>query len=228
VNYQWYLDTNALADETNATLTVTDVQLADAGSYTVALANAAGSSTSAVAVLTVNRPPVAANTNAGVTENQALVLDNTKLLLQCSDPDGDPLSIISAGPTSTNGGAVSLTSSNITYVPVTNFVGLDLFNYTVSDGRGGTATGGVLVTVAAASAPSLNIVSGPEILADGHFHVGFAGIPGYSYTIQYSSNLDSPSWTTITNLAAGTNGLFDFEDPTEPLPPTRYYRTTYP
>jgi hypothetical protein len=138
------------------------------------------------------------------------------------------LSIISAGPTSTNGGAVSLTSSNITYVPVTNFVGLDLFNYTVSDGRGGTATGGVLVTVAAASAPSLNIVSGPEILADGHFHVGFAGIPGYSYTIQYSSNLDSPSWTTITNLAAGTNGLFDFEDPTEPLPPTRYYRTTYP
>jgi autotransporter-associated beta strand protein len=228
VSYQWYLNTDALADETNATLTVADVQLTDAGSYTVTLANAAGSSTSAVAVLTANQPPVAGNTNAGVTENQALVLGTDKLLAICSDPDGDPLSIISAGPISTNGGTVSLTSSNITYVPATNFVGQDLFNYTVSDGRGGTATGSVLVTVTAASAPALNIVIGPEILPDGHFYIQFVGIPGYRYTIQYSPTLDSPSWTTITNLAAGTNGLFDFEDPTTPLPPSRYYRTTYP
>src|ERR1039458_7251217 len=47
VSYQWYLNTNALAEQTNATLTVTNVQLADAGSYLVTLANAAGSSTSA-------------------------------------------------------------------------------------------------------------------------------------------------------------------------------------
>jgi fibronectin-binding autotransporter adhesin len=227
VSYQWYLNTNALAEQTNATLTVTNVQLADAGSYLVTLANAAGSSTSAVAVLTVNRPPVASNTNAGVTENQALVLDNAKLLALCSDPDGDPLSIISAGPLSTNGGSVTLTSSNVTYLPLTNFVGADRFDFTVSDGRGGSATGSVLVAVTSASAPSLNIVSGPNILPNGHFHVGFAGIPGFSYTIQYSANVDGP-WTTLTNLMAGTNGLFDFEDPTEPAPPTRFYRTTYP
>jgi autotransporter-associated beta strand protein len=227
VSYQWYLNTNALAEQTNATLTVTNVQLADAGSYLVTLANAAGSSTSAVAVLTVNRPPVASNTNAGVTENQALVLDNAKLLALCSDLDGDPLSIISAGPLSTNGGSVTLTSSNVTYLPLTNFVGADRFDFTVSDGRGGSATGSVLVAVTSASAPSLNIVSGPDILPNGHFYVGFAGIPGLFYTIQYSANADGP-WTTLTNLMAGTNGLFDFEDLTEPAPPTRFYRTTYP
>ena len=207
---------------------VTNVQLADAGSCLVTLANTAGSSTSAVAVLTVNRPPVATNTNASVTENQALVLDNAKLLAVCSDPDGDPLSIISAGPLSTNGGSVTLTSSNVTYVPLTNLVGADRFDFTVRDGRGGSATGSVLVSVSPASAPSLNIVSGPDILPDGYFHVGFAGIPGFAYTtIQYSANADGP-WTTLTNLTAGTNGLFDFEDPTEPAPPTRFYRTTYP
>jgi hypothetical protein len=227
VSYQWYLNTNALAEQTNATLTVTNVQLADAGSYLVTLANAAGSSTSAVAVLTVNRPPVASNTNAGVTENQALVLDNAKLLALCSDPDGDPLTIVSAGPLSTNGGSVTLTSSNVTYVPLTNFVGADRFDFTVSDGRGGSATGSVLVAVTSASAPSLNIVSGPDILPNGHFHVGFAGIPGFSYTIQYSANANG-AWTTMTNLTAGTNGLFDFEDLTGPPPPSRYYRTTYP
>ena len=57
----------------------------------------------------------------------------------------------------------------------------------------------VLVTVTPASAPSPNIVSGPDILPDGHFHVGFAGIPVNSYTVQYSVNVDGP-WTTLTNL----------------------------
>jgi hypothetical protein len=85
----------------------------------------------------------------------------------------------------------------------------------------------VLVTVTSASAPAPNIVTGPDILPNGHFHVGFAGIPDYSYTVQYSVNADGP-WTTLTNLTAGDNGLFDFEDPTEPAPPTRFYRTTYP
>jgi autotransporter-associated beta strand protein len=190
--YQWTFATNPLTDQTNATLTVTNVQLTDAGDYQVVVASTAGMTTSAVAVLTVNRAPVAAATNAGVTENQVLVIDNLKLLSVCSDPDGDPLTVVSAGPLSTNGGSVTLTSSNVTYLPLTDFVGADRFDFTVSDGRGGSATGSVLVAVASASAPSLNIVSGPDILPDGHFHVGFAGIPGYSYTIQYSPNVDGP------------------------------------
>ena len=36
----------------------------------------------------VNSPPVAGNTNAGTTENQALVLGTDKLLPLCSDPTG--------------------------------------------------------------------------------------------------------------------------------------------
>jgi hypothetical protein len=178
-------------------------------------------------VQVVNTPPVATNTNAGVIENQVLVIADSKLLALSSDEDGDALSIISAGPTSTNGGTVTLGGGNVTYQPVTNFVGTDLFSFVVSDPFGASATGMVVVTVTPASAPSPNIVSGPDILPNGHFHVGFAGIPGYSYTVQYSVNVDGP-WTTLTNLTAGGNGLFDLEDPTEPAPPTRFYRTTYP
>jgi hypothetical protein len=35
-------------------------------------------------------------------------------------------------------------------------------------------------------------------------------------------------WTTLTNLAAGAQGLFDVENPTEPVPPSRMYRVIYP
>jgi hypothetical protein len=61
---------------------------------------------------------------------------------------------------------------------VTGFIGTDMFTYVVSDGRGGTATGSVVVTVTSASAPPCDIVTGPEMLPNGHFHVVFAGIPG--------------------------------------------------
>ena len=60
LSYQWYFNTNtALADATNATLTLANVQLANAGSYSVVVANAAGvvSSTGAVLTVFVPSPP---------------------------------------------------------------------------------------------------------------------------------------------------------------------------
>ena len=60
LSYQWYFNTNtAMADATNATLTLANVQLADAGSYSVVVGNAAGvvSSTGAVLTVFVPSPP---------------------------------------------------------------------------------------------------------------------------------------------------------------------------
>jgi hypothetical protein len=54
--FQWRKDGNILATATSATLTLTNVQLADAGVYTVTVSNAAGNVTSAAATLTVNPP----------------------------------------------------------------------------------------------------------------------------------------------------------------------------
>lgn len=56
--YQWFFDAiNALADATNASLTVSNAQPANEGSYQVVVTNVAGSVTSVVAVLTVLVPP---------------------------------------------------------------------------------------------------------------------------------------------------------------------------
>jgi hypothetical protein len=165
-------------------------------------------------------------------QDQTMVLHFDKLLTNASDADaGDTLSVTAAGPTSTNGPASNVVldagAGTITYTPATGYIGADSFTYTISDNYGATVTPTVFVTITSASAPPPNIVIPPAMLPNGHFHVGFAGIPGYSYTLQYSDNANGP-WTTITSLTAGANGLFEFEDPTEPAPASRYYRTTYP
>ena len=57
LSYQWYYNTNTvLTNATNSILTLTNVQLSDAGGYSVVVTNAYGSATSAVAQLTVNLP----------------------------------------------------------------------------------------------------------------------------------------------------------------------------
>ena len=91
------------------------------------------------------------------------------------------------------------------------------------DSSGNSNTCSFLVIVTAATAPPLDIVSGPDILSNGHFHIGYAGSPGYSYTVEATADLTG-SWTTLTNFTLGPSGLFDFEDPTEPPPPAQFYR----
>jgi hypothetical protein len=56
VGYQWMFGTNALPGETRAVLTLTNVQTAQAGGYSVVLTNATGGVTSEVAILTVQLP----------------------------------------------------------------------------------------------------------------------------------------------------------------------------
>jgi hypothetical protein len=176
----------------------------------------------------VNTPPTTANTNAATAQNQALVLSDASLLSLASDPDGDSLSITSAGPTSTNGGTVTLAGGNITYQPVTDFVGTDLFSFVVSDPYGASATGTVLVAVTSASVPPPSVVVPPAYdSGSGTFSVTFAGIPNYTYSIQWAPSPMGP-WTFLKTAVAGTDGLFEVTDAPSPQVSERYYRTVYP
>ena len=56
-NYQWQKNGGDIAGANAATLSLSNAQDGDAGSYTVVVSNAAGSATSAAAVLTVITPP---------------------------------------------------------------------------------------------------------------------------------------------------------------------------
>ncbi|MEQ2009067.1 MAG: immunoglobulin domain-containing protein [Limisphaerales bacterium] len=68
--YQWFFNsTNALAGATNTSLTLTNAQPTNAGNYTVVVTNAAGSVTSAVAVLMVLVPPTVTAGPTNLTVN---------------------------------------------------------------------------------------------------------------------------------------------------------------
>ena len=58
LNYQWQFNGADLPGATSTSVTLADVQPANAGNYTVVVTNSTGSVTSAVAVLTVLVPPV--------------------------------------------------------------------------------------------------------------------------------------------------------------------------
>ena len=67
LSYQWYKDGNLITGATNASLSLNDLQLTDAGGFTVVVSNAYGTVTSSSATLIVNPAGVSLGMYAGVT-----------------------------------------------------------------------------------------------------------------------------------------------------------------
>ena len=97
-----------------------------------------------VTVTPVNDPPVAVDDSLTTPEDTAGSVD---VLANDSDPDGDTLTVTSAAPVAVHGSVACTAAGRCTYTPAPGYSGPDGFDYTVGDGRGGTATGHVTVTV---------------------------------------------------------------------------------
>ncbi len=68
LNYQWQFNTTNISGATNASLTLANVSLSEAGSYSVTITNLFGATNSANAVLTVNPPPPCAPVTSGLLD----------------------------------------------------------------------------------------------------------------------------------------------------------------
>lgn len=228
LRYQWFFNqTNTLANATNGSLTLTNIQFAHAGDYSVRVTDNLGVVTSSVATLTVNRSPVPGVYAIVTGEGILLAIPTTNLLALASDPEGDGLSVASVEPVSGNGGGVTLSNSVVWYRPPAAFVGVDQWNYALIDARGASANASVTVTVVSSNAITLNPV-GQRLLADGSFSAWFQAVPGLRYVVDRATNLAGPWELGFTNLSASTNGLLEIIDPTTPAQPLRFYRTRYP
>ena len=98
-----------------------------------------GTATATVSVtvkaVSVNHDPVAQNDSVTTDQDKALTIN---VLANDSDPDGDTISI--TGVTTPANGTAAISSGKIIYTPKAGFSGTDSFTYTISDGKGGTAT----------------------------------------------------------------------------------------
>jgi len=89
---------------------------------------------------TGNAPPVATDDSFSTAEDTPL-----NITLQATDTDGDPLTFsIVSGPLN---GTLAGTAPTVTYTPNPNFNGADSFSFNVDDGKGGTDTGTISLTV---------------------------------------------------------------------------------
>ncbi|WP_226570918.1 cadherin-like domain-containing protein [Mangrovibacter yixingensis] len=102
-------------------------------------------STVAVTVTAVNDAPLAGAVAAQTTAEDTPVTVN--VLAGASDPDGDTLAVTAAS--AGHGTVVINGDGTVTYTPAANYNGSDTITYTLSDGKGGTVTGTVAITVTA-------------------------------------------------------------------------------
>ena len=117
-----------------------------------------------VTVTAVNDPPIAVGDTVTTPEDTAAVIATATLTGNDTDIDGGPL-VVTAVSGATSGTAVLNGDNTVTFTPTANFNGTAGFDYTVSDGAGGTALGHVTVTVTAVNDPPIAVgdtVTTPE------------------------------------------------------------------
>jgi len=92
-----------------------------------------------------NQPPVANPDSATTAQNTAVTLEASTLLANDTDANGDSLSL--TGVSNPVNGSVTFSNSNVIFTPSTNFTGNASFDYSISDGFGGTSSANVSVAV---------------------------------------------------------------------------------
>jgi hypothetical protein len=231
-HYQWQKVGGGTVGTDSSSYAIASVAAGDAGSYQCVVSGACTPNATATAgALAVNAPPIAPNSSTTDTANHTLVFYADKLLAKATPGGNSSLSVLAAGPTSAQGPANNVVldtgAGSITYTPKADYVGSDSFSYTISDGNGCTVSPTITVNIVSSGGSSPNVVSSC-IRPNGHFQAWYAGIPGVTYSVQWATSLDGP-WTACSgSYTAGENGLFEFEDTTEPPPSSCYYRTVCP
>ena len=206
--YQWAFNGTNLPGAVNSALTLTNVQVAEAGTYSVWVTNSYGSVLSSNATLTVLVPPaiatqpsnetVVVGTNASFTVlaggtlplayqwafNGTNLADATGLALLLTD--------------------VQLAQAGSYAVVVTNVAG------SVTSAPAGLTVLPPVTTIAVS-------LAGPQI------SITFPSVVGLNYVLEYKHFLDDPAWTPLPPAAAGTGGLMVLQDTNAPAD-SRYYR----
>ncbi|KRR21604.1 hypothetical protein CQ13_30745 [Bradyrhizobium retamae] len=169
---------------------------------------------------TANSQPVATNdTGPILTQNLASTIAASSLTANDSDPDGDALSIIGVSAP-TNGTVVLNTQPNpqnntITFTPTAGYTGPASFSYTVSDGRGGTATANVSLTVVPPGAAPVSLFSASDTPAQTNLNDGAQLEVGMKFTSSVAGQITALKFyrsagdtgTDVLNLWTATGTL---------------------
>jgi hypothetical protein len=136
--------------------------------------------------------------SASTNEDNPVTID---VLANDTDPDGDTLKVGSVTPP-TNG-STGINGGGAEYTPAQDFNGTDSFNYTVSDGNGGTATATVTINVT-------SVNDAPSFTKGGNQTVNMnAGAQSVSWATNISKGADNENGQTLSfEVTNDNNNLF--------------------
>jgi Ca2+-binding RTX toxin-like protein len=140
-----------------------------------------------------NRTLTAEEDTFTIPPNRTARLD---VLQNDRDPDGDSLEVTAIGAPG-HGTAVVNQFGDVDYTPQPGFVGVDRFNYTISDNRGSSDTATVTVTV-----------NTPPSGRGDHYDVVHGFVGPYAPPIGLLNNDPADSDGDLLQVVEGTNGQF--------------------
>jgi alpha-tubulin suppressor-like RCC1 family protein len=214
MSFQWYFNNTLLADDghisgsTNATLTITNVQMNDGGNYLLVASNLVGVTTSTVAVLTpiilppaITVQPLSQSIPIGSNVNFSAAVAGTPPYSFQWNFNGNPLA--DDGTHVFGATTISLSLSNLTTADAGNCTLI------VSNASGTTTSDPAVLIVMTPPATTMSPVgrSVPPGLPT-IFTASFSGVPTPDYQWQLNgTNIPGATSLNYTNAAIGTNDL---------------------
>ncbi len=191
LHYQWYFNTNTVElNATNSSLTLTNLQLTNAGTYSVIITNSSGSVTSSFARLTVWQRPVITNAPAGFTN---VAGGSGSLGITAG---GFP-ALAYQWRITTNLITTSLASGTNASLSFTNLRACQAGAYTVIlTNIAGSVTSSIAILVVTNPAPP---VVGGSVQGGTQFQFTFTPIAGLTNTVLTNGVLASTNWGVFTN-----------------------------
>ena len=122
--------------------------------------------------VTPNGVPIAGGDHVIAQEHTPLVISAADLLANDTDPNGDTLSLLSVGHATHGDVVFDASNQTVTFTPNAGYSGAAAFDYTVSDGHGGLATGTV----------GVNVKSGSTGGGSGDVH--YTSFDGFKFSLQ--------------------------------------------
>lgn len=189
---RWFKDGVLVPGATGSTLNLTSVQSANAGAYTFMASNAFGTATSLVANLTVidtspptiTAPPASQIVPAGANVTFTVAASGSGLGYQWQFNNSDL----------TGATAVSLNLTNVSPAQSGSY------SVVVRNGVGSVPSTNAQLLVVPPPTPAVAPQFNPLGLVPGSFNLSFSTTAGYRYLLEYTENLGTTNWITLSNI----------------------------
>lgn len=226
LRYQWWFnDTNLLATvtnistATNISLVLSNVQAAQAGTYTVVASNGWGTMFSQSATVAIARPPSITQEPSNHT-----VLVGGSATFTAGVDGSDPLSYqwFYNGAPLTEATALTLILNNI------QLADAGAYRLVITNSEGSVTSQVATLTVVNSEPLKFGSLTLPPS-GGGPLTISFSGMAGESYSVLYRDVLDVGDWQVLTNIPTlGANQAVNALDAAIASRPQRFYRIVTP